>query len=83
MEDILIDMNSTLELDQVKKILTQYIEECTGKKICEIVPLVKDNKVTGFTINYESEPATYYAGSNEKNSRPTVIDKTFRPMVFY
>ena len=83
MEDIIIDMNSTLELDQVKKILTQYIEECTGKTVCEITPLIKDNKVTGFKINYECEHATYYAGGNEKNLRPTVIDKTFRPMIYY
>lgn len=83
MENIIIDMNSTLDLDQVKKILTQYIEEHTGKTICEILPVIKDNKVTGFTITYESEHATYYAGSNEKNVRPAVIDKTFRPMVFY
>lgn len=83
MEDIVIDMNSTIELDQVKKILTNYIEERTGKTVCEIIPLIKDNKVTGFNVNYKSEHANYYAGSNEKNIRPTVIDKTFRQMVFY
>lgn len=83
MEDIIIDMNSTIELDQIKKILTQYIEERTGKTICEIIPVIKDNKVTGFNVNYESEHATYYAGSNEKNLRSPVIDKTFRPMIFY
>jgi hypothetical protein len=83
MEDIIIDMNSTIDLDQIKKILTEYIEERTGKTICEIIPVIKDNQVTGFTINYESEHSTYYAGSTEKNIRPAAIDKTFRPMVFY
>lgn len=83
MEDIIIDMNSTLDFDQIKTILTKYIEEQTGKTICEIVPIIEDENLAGFKISYQSEHSSYYVGRNDKVNRPHPVDKTFRPMAFY
>jgi hypothetical protein len=83
MEDIIIDMNSTLDYKTVKTIITKYIEEQTGKTICEIVPIIDKENLSGFKIIYQSEHSSYYVGSNDKVNRPHLVDKTFKPMAFY
>jgi hypothetical protein len=79
MHEIIIDMHSTLDEKTVEAIIKQFIEARTGKTVSKIETSVKDNKFTGVSITYHSEKPTL---NTESVKKFTVIDRSFKPMVY-
>ena len=79
MDDIVIDMHSTLDNYTVESIIKKFVEERTGKTVSKIEATVNDNKFTGFSISYHSEIPTI---NTQYVKKVTVIDKTFKPMIY-
>jgi hypothetical protein len=83
MHDIVIEMNSTLDKQTVENILKQFVEQQTGKSVSKIEATVNDNKFTGFHITYNSETPDVPSINNLERKHPVIIDKTFKPMIYY
>ena len=80
MHEIVIDMHSTLDEKTVEAIIKQFVEARTSKTVSKIETSVKDNKFTGVSITYQSEKPIL---NTEKEKTPVVLDRSFKPMIYY
>ena len=74
--DITIDMFSHLSVPMIEHMLTNVVEEQTGKKIVKLEPKYIEDKFSGYDVTFVSEK------DKEIIHTPKIIDKSFKQLVY-
>ena len=74
--DITIDMFSHLSVQMIEHMLTNVVEEQTGKKVVKLEPKYIEDKFSGYDITFASEK------DKEIVHAPKIIDKSFKQLVY-